>query len=229
MALSIGDRLERYRSVGRRAAEYLLAHQRPNGAFTGDDFPEDVYHKNAYFLAVAGYVAEAHKLLDWVREHNLTDTGELRHYYSPGRMQVYKDACLTIAFDAGATAQVYTSQRLSGRYGWLDVMGREGRVRAEWESSTVCIQSRKCKAYRHLTRIDVPWGYAVPPVPPIARASLSSHRCIRAWLAEIAEFVIAIRECRDPAVTGEDGVRVLEITDAAFRSAAVGGRVALPS
>ena len=85
-------RIKRYQEAGRRAAEFILSHQRPDGSFTGKDFQEDVYHKTAYSLSVAGFFAEAHRLLDWMARHDLMPSGELRHYYSPGRMQVYKDA-----------------------------------------------------------------------------------------------------------------------------------------
>lgn len=43
----------------------------------------------------------------------------------------------------------------------------------------------------------------------------------------LAEFVAAIREDREPAVTGLDGLRALEIVDAAYRSIATGESVGL--
>ncbi len=46
-------------------------------------------------------------------------------------------------------------------------------------------------------------------------------------LAMLAEFVAAIREDRQPAVTGLDGLRALEIVDAAYRSIAAGAPVRL--
>ena len=42
-----------------------------------------------------------------------------------------------------------------------------------------------------------------------------------------AEFVAAIREDREPAVTGLDGLRAVEIVDAAYRSIATGESVGL--
>jgi predicted dehydrogenase len=47
-------------------------------------------------------------------------------------------------------------------------------------------------------------------------------------MAMVAEFVAAIREGRRPAVTGYDGYKALEITLAAYRSAATGQPVRLP-
>jgi predicted dehydrogenase len=45
--------------------------------------------------------------------------------------------------------------------------------------------------------------------------------------AMLAEFVAAIREGREPAVTGIDGLRALEIVEAAYRSIEAGQPVAL--
>jgi myo-inositol 2-dehydrogenase/D-chiro-inositol 1-dehydrogenase len=52
--------------------------------------------------------------------------------------------------------------------------------------------------------------------------SFAGSAYIRVWAAEFVEFITAIKENRDPSVTGEDGVRVLEVIDAAFESARTG-------
>ena len=46
-------------------------------------------------------------------------------------------------------------------------------------------------------------------------------------LVEISDLLAAIREDRDPLVTGEDLVRALEVIDAAYESAATGRRVTI--
>ena len=38
----------------------------------------------------------------------------------------------------------------------------------------------------------------------------------------LAEFVAAVREDREPAITGEDGLRAVEIVAAAYRSIETG-------
>ena len=43
----------------------------------------------------------------------------------------------------------------------------------------------------------------------------------------LAEFLSAVREDREPAVTGTDGLRAVEIVDAAYRSIAAGAPVPL--
>jgi predicted dehydrogenase len=47
-------------------------------------------------------------------------------------------------------------------------------------------------------------------------------------LVEIADLLAAIREDRDPLITGEDLVRALEVIDAAYESAATARRVTIP-
>ncbi len=84
--------VECYTAAGRRAASWLADQQDADGAFTDAAFQEDIYHKNAYALGIAGLVAAANRLLRWVVEHDLRPDGELRHFYSPGRQQVYKDS-----------------------------------------------------------------------------------------------------------------------------------------
>ncbi|MFQ6098984.1 MAG: Gfo/Idh/MocA family oxidoreductase, partial [Armatimonadota bacterium] len=140
---------------------------------------------------------------------------------------VEASAAITIHFDGGAAAQVLTSQKLGGRYGWLDVMGSDGRLRTEWESNVVYVESRKVEAYRHPTEIEVPADAYLPQVSAEPMVSVAGIKYIRTWAAEMAEFIAAIVEDREPAVTGEDAVRVLEVTDAAFESGRSGGPVEL--
>lgn len=129
-------------------------------------------------------------------------------------------AQITIRFAGGAVAQVCTSQRIGGRYGWLDVIGSAGRLRAEWERPEVYVESQAIEAYRSPTLIRVPDGAQLPAPAPEARARVSGFRYVRSWMAELDEFISAIVEDRPPAVTGEDGIRVLEVTDAVIGSAA---------
>jgi predicted dehydrogenase len=81
--------------------------------------------------------------------------------------------------------------------------------------------------YRHLTHIHVPPDANLPPVNSSRQVSLVTHFYIRAWAAALSEFVEAINDDRDPSVTGEDGVRVLEVTDAVFQSGRTGETVPL--
>ncbi|PIY49814.1 MAG: hypothetical protein COZ06_12635 [Armatimonadetes bacterium CG_4_10_14_3_um_filter_66_18] len=140
---------------------------------------------------------------------------------------VDRECLFTVRFEGGVVAQIATSQRLGGRYGWIDVLGSAGRVRSEWESPDVFVQSTAISAYRQETLIRVPDESVGPKVALGDKASVTGFKYVRAWAEEFADFLAAIREDRDPAVTGEDGVRVLEITDAVFESGRTGLPVAL--
>jgi len=138
------------------------------------------------------------------------------------------EACLfTVRFENGVVAQISTSQRLGGRYGWIDVLGSDGWMRSEWEGHRVVVQSRALPAYRDTTTIQVSPDAAGPKAGLGQQASVSGFRYVRSWAAEFEEFIAAIREDRDPCVSGEDGVHVLEITDAVFESGRTGRAVDL--
>ncbi len=147
----------------------------------------------------------------------------------PDPAGVETDVLVTLRFAGGVVAAVSCSQKIGCRYGWLDLMGTAGRMHAEWESHTLTIQSTAVDAYRHLTHIQVPVDAGLPPMDVNTPASVVTHFYIRAWAGALAEFAAAIRESRDPSVTGEDGVRVLEVTDAIFESGRTGRPVSIGS
>jgi len=142
---------------------------------------------------------------------------------------VDEECLFTIRFANGVVAQICTSQRLGGRYGWIDVLGSAGRLRSEWESSELFIQSGAMEAYRDPTIIQIPEESIGPRAAQGDKASVTGFRYIRAWAAEFLEFLAAIQEDRPPAVSGEDGGRVLEITDAVMESGRTGRPVDLSS
>lgn len=129
---------------------------------------------------------------------------------------------MVLRFPGGVTGQVCTSQKLGGRYGWVDVMGSGGRMRAEWESHDLTIQSTVRPEYRHLTTLHLTQLDYMPPVQPDAEARVSGFGYVRFWMSEFAQFIDAIENNTEPPVTGTDGVRVLQVIDAAFESAQTG-------
>ena len=138
---------------------------------------------------------------------------------------VEKSVFVTMRFEDGAVGQVSASQQIGCRYGWLDVLGSAGRLRVEWESNNLLVQSAKVEAYRELTCIRVPPAAHMPKFASDARMSFAGSAYVRYWAAEFVEFITAIREGRDPSVSGEDAVHVLEVIDAAFESARAGKAV----
>jgi hypothetical protein len=73
-------RLDRYRAAGLKAVEFQLKHQQPDGAFTWPGFPRDAYHKQTYSWSIAGFLPQAHRLLNWVKANTLLPDGQLRDY-----------------------------------------------------------------------------------------------------------------------------------------------------
>lgn len=134
---------------------------------------------------------------------------------------------MVVHFAGGVNALVSTSQRMGGRYGWLDLVGTAGRMRVQWESSELYIESQLRDEYRRPVRMEVGPEGLLPPLRSDARGSMVAVRYLRNWAAELHEFCTSIIEGRAPSVPGEDGVRLLEVTDAVFESARTGAAVRL--
>ncbi len=127
---------------------------------------------------------------------------------------VETDVSVSIHFEGGIMGQLLTSQRMGGRYGWCDVIGTAGRLRTEWESDELYVESRTMPEYANPTRIKVPQSAHHPDYARDAAARLTGFKYVRSWAAEITEFADAIREGRDPSVSGEDALRVVEVMEA---------------
>lgn len=123
-----------------------------------------------------------------------------------------------ISCEGGFSIHLCTSYRVGCRYGWLDVMGTEGRLRAEWESNVLFVWSNASDAYSAPTRIEVPNQPYIPAVPSAGTGSVVAAKYLPVWLAEMHEFCDAISEGRTPCVSGEDGLRLLRVADALFAS-----------
>ncbi len=141
---------------------------------------------------------------------------------------VEASADVTIHFEGGLTALVSTSTRMGGRYGWIDVIGSAGRVRAQWESPDIYVESSALPEYSRPTTIEVsaPAGL-LAPIEPEAAGRMSGHKYLHTWASELTEFCASITESRPPAVTADDAVRVLDVIDAIYASADTGGPVDL--
>jgi len=74
------DRLERYRQTGLRAVDFQLQHQQEDGSFIWDQGIRDAYHKQTYSWGIAGRAAEAHRLINWIRDNTLTPEDGLEGY-----------------------------------------------------------------------------------------------------------------------------------------------------
>ena len=98
-------------------------------------------------------------------------------------------------------------------------------MRCEWQSNKLYIESRKIAAYNQPTELAVPPQPYIPALPGAAAASVVTFRYLPMWVAEMHEFIAAITEGRDASVSGEDGVRFLQVADAIFASGRSGESV----
>jgi hypothetical protein len=74
------DKIALYQQTGYKAVQFQLQYQQPDGGYIWEGYANDAYHKQAYSWAIAGHVAEAHRLLNWVRDNTQLTDGELQHY-----------------------------------------------------------------------------------------------------------------------------------------------------
>jgi len=118
---------------------------------------------------------------------------------------VDETSAFTLRFANGVRAELLVSQRAGVSYDFLDVIGSGGRARSEWPRMLLDVHS---------------WEEAAFKNPAAIRVLGDSHRPM--YVAELAEFVAAIHEDREPAVTGADAVRTLAVIDAVFASAQAG-------
>jgi predicted dehydrogenase len=117
----------------------------------------------------------------------------------------------TLRFEDGLLAHFDCSSAADDVYDYVEPVGLDGRGRSEWRPRYgLKVQSRR-----------VP-QFASPPElaenPPLLD---------RACVAELTEFASSIREARQPCVTGDDALRVLEVLDAITLSAESGQPVTL--
>lgn len=111
----------------------------------------------------------------------------------------------TLRFANGVRAQFVVSQNVGVGFDYVEILGTAGRIRSEWSSMLLYVQSTALPAYKDMATMRVQ-GEALRLM----------------YVAELCEFAAAIREAREPAVTGDDGLRTLAVLDAVFESAQSG-------
>jgi len=147
--------------------------------------------------------------------------------HRPDDAHAEASADAVISFEGGLSLHACTSYRSGCSYGWLDIIGTAGRMRSEWQSRRLYIHSQKIEAYKQPTELEVPLQPYIPALPATAIGSLAAFRYLPMWAAEMHEFADAINHQREPSVTGEDGVVLLQVADAIFESGRTGEPVAI--
>lgn len=130
------------------------------------------------------------------------------------RMEAEDLALGIITFASGAFGSITASTSIRpGFLPALDLFGERGSVRLEGAAVT------------HWSVPDVPMPAAEGPASAgVQTPQLASHEHHKAQLADI---LAALDEGRPPAVTGEDGLRAVELVDGVYESSRTGRAVAL--
>jgi predicted dehydrogenase len=118
----------------------------------------------------------------------------------------------TIRYEGGVLAHLDCSQATHAAYDFIEVVGSRGRVRADWRPRPMLSM----------------WSAALPGYEEPTTIEPAGYDNLEMYVAELTEFVDSIREKRPPAITGEDGMHVLEVLDAVVASADRGAPVSLP-
>ena len=76
----LNEKIQRYQQAGRRAVDFQLQFQQPDGGYIWDGYANDAFHKQAYSWQMSGEFARVQKLLNWVKAERLQPDGQLKEY-----------------------------------------------------------------------------------------------------------------------------------------------------
>ena len=110
----------------------------------------------------------------------------------------------TVDFEGGIGAQFLCSMRVHGGFDFVEFLGTAGKVRCDWPSERVSVQSSLIPQYEHTTVVH-PWSWSF-------YGQMMDD--------ELREFITALVEGKPNPIPGEAGLDVLKIIDAARASAA---------
>ena len=113
-----------------------------------------------------------------------------------------------IEFADGVSATISLSQAAGVAYDHLEITGDRGRLRSDWKSGRIDIESASAHEYR-LPTVEFVQSDPLQPM----------------YDAEMAEFAAAVHIGRPPSVDGHDAVRTLRVLDALRKSAERGAPV----
>ena len=117
----------------------------------------------------------------------------------------------TLRFEGGLVTHFDCSSATDDVYDYVEPVGLDGRGRSEWRPNYgLKVRSRRVLPFSSPSELA--------DNPPTLE---------RACVAELTEFANSIREARQPCVTGDDALRVLEVLDAITLSAETGQPVTL--
>lgn len=130
------------------------------------------------------------------------------------RIEVEDAAVALVQFASGALgAIVGTTAAFPGLHDRLEIYGTDGTGILEGAR----LRTLELRAERGEVH---PYGEAPPSPPPLEKTGAPP---VAGHAAQVADFVLALREGRPPAITGEEHRKSLEILMAIYRSARQGG------
>ncbi len=76
----LAEKIKRYQAAGRKAVDFQLQFQQPDGGYIWEGYARDAFHKQPYSWAMSGEYARVHKLLNWAKRERLQPDGQLKEY-----------------------------------------------------------------------------------------------------------------------------------------------------
>jgi len=159
-------------------------------------------------------------LLQWFMGRVVSVQGAVATYRHGGYIEVEDSASAVLTFESGAMATVLASTGVHPNLGIdLLVTGRSGATAGLRESP------EGAEGVNHVWAADGRIDETLRTPDGVARdvdLSLINAQLIPFHTLQIADFVAAVREDREPAVTGADALTALGIVLAVYESARLG-------
>ncbi len=134
-------------------------------------------------------------LLDWVRvllqDEKLTVSADMTR---PSPTAPERRAEVTLTTPSGLSCHLDIARVSQGRITHVDIIGTTGRVKADWTNGVVQIFKQETLLSQHV----------LPAVPTI--------------VTMLKDFFHALRKGKPVPITGEDGLRAVELADACYQA-----------
>jgi len=134
-------------------------------------------------------------LLDWVRvllqNEKLTVSANMTR---PSPNAPERRAEITLTTPSGLSCHLDIARESQGRITHVEIMGTTGRVQADWTNGVVQIFKQETLTSQHV----------LPAIPTIVRM--------------LKDFFHALRKGKPVPITGEDGLRAMELADACYQA-----------
>ena len=123
-----------------------------------------------------------------------------------------RDTAFTLTFEGGMTASVVVSARLARLFDFVEVFGTAGRIRSEWPTEIIDVQSDIIPEYETPARI-------APVLPDYNEM----------YRLQMADWVRSLLADSPPPIPMQAAVDVYRVIDAVYESALSGAPVAISS